>query len=73
MAVSQPNHLLGYRRTLLKLTFANVNDLLAVRRTVAPIAERNKRKLNAMDIYAEVARYYQTLSKSKDGTELTVF
>ncbi|KAK6443723.1 DNA polymerase epsilon catalytic subunit [Oleoguttula sp. CCFEE 5521] len=53
--LKMPNHLLGYRRTFLKLSFANVNDLLAVRRTVAPIAEKNKSKVSAMDTYAEVA------------------
>ncbi|KAF1352349.1 hypothetical protein BDV97DRAFT_293561 [Delphinella strobiligena] len=53
--LQMPNHLLGYRRNFLVLTFANVNDLLAVRRTVSPIAEKNKSKMNAMDTYAEVA------------------
>jgi hypothetical protein len=48
--------LLGYRRTVLQLNFANVNDLLAVRKVVMPIAEKNKKKVNAMDTYAEVAR-----------------
>lgn len=37
------------------LSFANVNDLLAVRRAISPIAEKNKSKMNAMDTYAEVA------------------
>ncbi|KAH9828439.1 DNA polymerase epsilon catalytic subunit A [Teratosphaeria destructans] len=53
--LKMPNHLLGYRRTFLKLNFANVNDLLAVRRTVSPIAEKNRSKVSAMDTYAEVA------------------
>jgi DNA polymerase epsilon subunit 1 len=55
--LSMPNHLLGYRRTLLQLTFANVNDLLAVRKHVSPLVEKNKKKLNAMDTYAEVAAW----------------
>lgn len=55
--LSMPNHLLGYRRTFLKLTFVNVPDLLAVRKSLFPIAETNKKKMNAMDTYAEVARY----------------
>jgi DNA polymerase epsilon subunit 1 len=55
--LSMPNHLLGYRRTFLQLSFANVNDLLAVRKAVSPIVEKNKKNLNAMDTYAEVARY----------------
>ncbi|KAI9677772.1 MAG: DNA polymerase epsilon catalytic subunit [Trizodia sp. TS-e1964] len=53
--LQMPNHLLGYRRTLLKLIFANVADLLAVRKVIMPIAEKNKKKMNAMDTYAEVA------------------
>ncbi|KAF2400087.1 DNA polymerase epsilon, catalytic subunit A/POL2 [Trichodelitschia bisporula] len=53
--LSMPNHLVGYRRTLLKLVFGNVNDLLAVRKMVMPVAEKNKKKVNAMDTYAEVA------------------
>ena len=53
--LSMPNHLLGYRRTYLKLEFANVHDLMAVRRDIMPIAEKNKKNMNAMDAYAEVA------------------
>ncbi|THW42145.1 DUF1744-domain-containing protein [Aureobasidium pullulans] len=53
--LSMPNHLLGHRRNFLKLTFANVNDLLQVRRGISPVAEKNKSKMNAMDTYAEVA------------------
>jgi DNA polymerase epsilon subunit 1 len=55
--LQMPNHLLGYRRTLLQLTFVNVPDLLAVRKAITPVAERNKKKLSAMDTYAEVARF----------------
>ncbi|CAF9930622.1 MAG: DNA polymerase epsilon catalytic subunit [Gomphillus americanus] len=53
--LSMPNHLVGYRRTLLELRFANVNDLLAARREILPIAEKNRANVNAMDTYAEVA------------------
>lgn len=55
--LQMPNHLLGYRRTVLVLHFANVSDLLALRRVILPIAEKNKKNMNAMDTYAEVARY----------------
>jgi DNA polymerase epsilon subunit 1 len=54
--LKMPNHLLGYRRTFLRLSFSNQSDLLAARRDVAPIAEKNKKNMNAMDTYAEVAR-----------------
>ncbi|KAL6707424.1 DNA polymerase epsilon catalytic subunit [Coniothyrium glycines] len=53
--LSMPNHLTGYRRTFLQLSFANVNDLLAVRKAVNPIVEKNRKNVNAMDTYAEVA------------------
>ncbi|KAK8243427.1 hypothetical protein HDK90DRAFT_430763 [Phyllosticta capitalensis] len=53
--LNMPNHLLGYRRTLLKLSFVNVPDLMTVRKTILPLAQTNKKKMNAMDTYAEVA------------------
>jgi DNA polymerase epsilon subunit 1 len=53
--LSMPNHLLGYRRTLLELRFTNVSDLLSARKDIMPIAEKNKSNMNAMDTYAEVA------------------
>ena len=59
--LQMPNHLLGYRRPFLQLTFANVGDLLGVRKIIMPVAEKNKKSMNAMDTYAEVARSGQTL------------
>lgn len=53
--LKMPNHLLGYRRTFLEVRFANVNDLMAAKRDIMPIAEKNKKNFNAMDAYAEVA------------------
>ncbi|KAI9829581.1 MAG: DNA polymerase epsilon catalytic subunit [Sarea resinae] len=53
--LQMPNHLLGYRRTFLQLNFANVSDLLNVRKTLLPIAEKNIKNMSAMDTYAEVA------------------
>ena len=65
--LQMPNHLLGYRRVFLQLAFENVSDLLSVRKAIMPIAEKNKRGMNAIDTYAEVARYgtrspYQALT-----------
>ena len=55
--LQMPNHLLGYRRMFLQLAFENVSDLLSVRKAIMPIAEKNRMGMNAMDTYAEVARY----------------
>lgn len=52
-----PNHLLGYRRTFIKLEFDNVSELLSVRKVLMPIAEKNKKNVNAMDAYAEIVRF----------------
>jgi DNA polymerase epsilon subunit 1 len=53
--LDMPNHLLGYKRTFLELRFSNVNDLMAARRDIMPIAEKNRKSMNAVDAYAEVA------------------
>lgn len=53
--LQMPNHLLGYRRTFLELRFDNVQDLMAARRDIMPIAEKNRKNMTAVDTYAEVA------------------
>lgn len=53
--LSMPNHLLGYRRTFLELRFRNVNDLMAARKDIMPIAEKNRKAMGTIDVYAEVA------------------
>lgn len=50
----QPNHLLGYQRTVIQLVFRNVNDLFLVRKEVLPVVQRNQAKMDAVDAYAEV-------------------
>lgn len=67
--LKMPNHLLGYRRTFLELRFANQDDLMRARRDVIPIAEKNKKSLNAMDAYAEVARSVFTSDRVCPGHE----
>lgn len=54
--LQMPNHLLGNRRTFLRLSFANVGNLLEARKLLMPIAEKNKKNVTAMDTYAEMAR-----------------
>ncbi|KAL8721416.1 MAG: hypothetical protein Q9225_001891 [Loekoesia sp. 1 TL-2023] len=55
--LQMPNHLLGYRRLFLQLSFHNVGELLEARSSIMPLAESNKKNMNAMDTYAEVASY----------------
>ncbi|KAF9451608.1 DUF1744-domain-containing protein [Macrolepiota fuliginosa MF-IS2] len=49
-----PNHLMGHRRLYLQLCFRNVSDLLTIRRDIAPLAQTNGAKRDAVDAYAEV-------------------
>jgi DNA polymerase epsilon subunit 1 len=60
--LDMPNHLLGYKRTLLELKFLNVQDLLAARKDLMPIAEKNRKSMDAMDAYAEVAGWVVSLA-----------
>ncbi|PLN80480.1 putative DNA polymerase epsilon, catalytic subunit A/POL2 [Aspergillus taichungensis] len=48
-----PNHLLGIRRPFLQLSFANVSHLLDVRKTILPLAQKNKKNASVMDTYVE--------------------
>ncbi|KAF3099881.1 DNA polymerase epsilon catalytic subunit [Orbilia oligospora] len=52
--LQMPNHLMGYRRIFIKIDFHNVPDLLSVRKVLMPIAEDNKKQVDAIDTYAEV-------------------
>lgn len=58
--LKKPNHLLGHRRQFLQLNFANVSHLLEVRKTLLPLAEKNKKNMNVMDTYAEISRFAST-------------
>ncbi|KAL8927136.1 MAG: hypothetical protein Q9208_002520 [Pyrenodesmia sp. 3 TL-2023] len=53
--LQMPNHLLGYRRLFLQMSFHNVGELLEARSSLMPLAEDNKKTMTAMDTYAEVA------------------
>lgn len=53
--LKMPNHLLGYRRTFFELRFKSIGNLLAARKDIMPIVERNKKTVSTLDMYAEVA------------------
>lgn len=54
--LQMPNHLVGNKRRFIKLSFANVGNLLSVRKAILPIANKNQKNVTAMDTYAEMAR-----------------
>lgn len=49
--LSIPNHLVGLKKTLIKLTFHNIPDLLAARRLITPIVKDNQMKKDSRDTY----------------------
>ncbi|KAK9466183.1 hypothetical protein V1512DRAFT_279446 [Lipomyces arxii] len=51
--LDMPNHILGHRRTFIKIDFSNVNNLISVRREILPLVEKNRKMLDAMDVYAD--------------------
>lgn len=52
--LQMPNHLVGYKRTVLQLRFQNVHDLLNVRRELLPLAEKAQREVSAVEAYANM-------------------
>ncbi|EPS44616.1 hypothetical protein H072_1405 [Dactylellina haptotyla CBS 200.50] len=68
--LQMPNHLLGYRRTFIKLEFHNVPDLLSVRKVLMPIAEDNKKQVDAIDTYADVANSRVGFDPFDDPSEI---
>lgn len=46
-----PNHLVGLKKTLIKLQFHNISDLLGARRTLAPIVKENQSKRDTRDVF----------------------
>lgn len=48
------NHLVGNKRLVLVLRFLNVQDLLAVRKELLPLAQEANKKVSAVEAYADV-------------------
>nr|XP_028564984.1 DNA polymerase epsilon catalytic subunit A [Podarcis muralis] len=46
-----PNHLVGLKRTYLKLSFNTVDDLVKVRKEITPAVKKNRERDQAMDTY----------------------
>ncbi|GAB6019923.1 hypothetical protein CHUAL_001454 [Chamberlinius hualienensis] len=49
-----PNHLVGLKRTYLKISFLSVNDLMKLKKDVLPIINKNRAKYKAATIYNEM-------------------
>ncbi|QBM87336.1 DNA polymerase epsilon subunit 1 [Metschnikowia aff. pulcherrima] len=52
--LAMPNHLVGLKRTLIRLLFHNVSDLLGARRALTPIVKENQAKRDTRDVFQEL-------------------
>ncbi|TID25518.1 hypothetical protein CANINC_002908 [Pichia inconspicua] len=57
------NHLTGKKRSLVKLTFNNISDLLNARRILQPYVSKNKEKKDSNDIYKSMNLNYSSITK----------
>ena len=53
-----PNHLVGIKRSLLRLNFPNSNDLFEAKRIIQPIVKENQTKKDTRDLYSAVNNNY---------------
>ncbi|KAJ1561774.1 DNA polymerase epsilon catalytic subunit, partial [Nowakowskiella sp. JEL0078] len=63
-----PDHLIGTRRTALKLSFHNEANKSAVKRVLTPIVERNKKSLKASHVYQDISDLVQ---KKQDHSHIS--
>ncbi|KAI9016029.1 putative POL2-DNA polymerase epsilon, calytic subunit A [Hyaloraphidium curvatum] len=61
------NHLLGIQRTVIKLQFANVRDLLSVRKALLPAVIRNKERRKGEEVYGDSLAANGTLVYEQNG------
>jgi DNA polymerase epsilon subunit 1 len=54
-----PNHLIGIKRSLLKLSFPNQTDLMDAKRLLQPIVKENESKKETKEIYSAVNTNYK--------------
>ena len=58
-----PNHLTGMKRTLVKLDFNNISDLLNARRILTPYITKNKARMQSNSIYKSANLNYSSIIK----------
>ena len=49
--ISKHNHLVGLKRTYLKLSFLSVEELVKVKREIMPTVKKNKEQEKSVDKY----------------------
>lgn len=60
----QPNHLVGLKRTYIKLSFNTVDDLIKVKREISPAVRKNREREQSNDAYTSMLSRYFVLNKT---------
>lgn len=50
----QPNHLVGLKRSYIKLSFNTVDDLVKVKREISPAVRKNREREQSNDAYTSM-------------------
>ena len=58
LCVFQHNHLVGLKKTYLKLLFKHVDDLISVKQTINRAVKKNKERLKGSSIYTTMLTRY---------------
>lgn len=55
----QPNHLVGLKRSYIKLSFSTLDDLLKVKREINPAVRKNREREQSNDSYTSMLSRYR--------------
>lgn len=55
----QPNHLVGLKRSYIKLSFNTVDDLIKVKREISPAVHKNREREQSNDAYTSMLSRYR--------------
>lgn len=59
----QPNHLVGLKKSYIKLSFNTVDDLVKVKREISPAVRKNREREQSNDAYTSMlSRYHHAAS-----------
>ncbi|GMM29176.1 DNA polymerase epsilon catalytic subunit [Martiniozyma asiatica (nom. inval.)] len=63
------NHLVGKKRSLVKLSFNNISELLDAKRELTPFINKNKETRDSADIYKPVNLNYNSVMNNNKGID----
>jgi len=59
----QPNHLVGLKRSYIKLSFSTLDDLVKVKREISPAVRKNREREQSNDSYTAMLSRYRRVTR----------